>query len=151
MVDAAAMSSARRRRRMGSNLAPVMTATVSCCPMPRRSPRRQMAVALVVLSSTIAHPAWAQLPPFPAPVVLSLPGSTRALGMGDAYAAMTGDPDLIFYNPAQLGAARGLGIAAHRFGTATHLITISGANALAPGGIGFGIQLLDHAAPSLSL
>ncbi len=67
--------------------------------------------------------------------------------MGDAYVALTGDPDLIFYNPAQLTAARGLGIAAHRFGNATTLTTLSAANALAPGGIGIGVQLLDYAAP----
>jgi hypothetical protein len=70
--------------------------------------------------------------------------------MGDAYAALTNDPDLIFYNPAQLTAARGIGVAAHRFGDATTLVTLSAVANLAPGGIGIGVQFLDQATDATS-
>ena len=80
-----------------------------------------------------------------APLVITTPASTRALGVGDAYAALASDPDAIFYNPAQLLPARGLGIAAQRYGDAGTALTASAASVLAPGTIGLGVQFLDHA------
>jgi hypothetical protein len=80
-----------------------------------------------------------------APLVLTAPASTRALGVGDAYAALASDPDAIFYNPAQLLAARGLGAGAQRYGDAATVITVSAASVLAPGTMGLGVHFLDHA------
>ena len=106
-------------------------------------------VLLAVFSDALVEPLAAQMPSIP-PIVLTLPASTRALGMGDAYVAMTADSDLIFYNPAQLISSRGLGIAAHRFDEATTLVTVSTAAALAPGAIAVGVQFLDHATAATS-
>jgi len=83
-----------------------------------------------------------------APLVLQLPGGTRALGMGDAYVAMSGDNDVIFYNPAQLTNARGIGISVQRYGSTATLTTLSSAAAFAPGGLGVGVQMLEHAVPA---
>ena len=79
------------------------------------------------------------------PPVLATAGSTRALALGDAYTALGADPDVIFYNPSQLVAARGIGIAVQRYERATTLLTVSAASVLAPGTVGVGLQLLDHA------
>jgi len=102
-------------------------------------------MALVVLGSS----AGAQAPAI-APLVLTVPSSTRALGLGDAYAALGADPDVIFYNPGQLVPARGLGVGVQRYGDGSAQVTASAASVLAPGTIGLGVQLLDHAtsAPS---
>ena len=113
----------------------------------QRPPR--IAGTLILLGILLPASARGQLPAIP-PVVLSLPASTRALGMGDAYVALTGDPDLIFYNPAQLTAARGIGIGAHRFGDATTHVALSAVANLAPGGIGIGVLFLDQATSAAS-
>lgn len=85
-----------------------------------------------------------------APLVLTVPASTRALGVGDAYTALASDPDAIFYNPGQLVPARGIGIGVQRYGDGSGLITASAASILAPGTVGLGVKILDHAtaAPS---
>jgi hypothetical protein len=98
------------------------------------------------LAGTIAR---AQAPAV-APWVLSVPGSTRALGVGDAYAALASDPDAIFYNPGQLVPARGIGVGVQRFGDGSALVTASGAAVLAPGTIALGVQVLDHATSAAS-
>ena len=81
-----------------------------------------------------------------APLVLTVPASTRALGVGDAYAALGSDPDAIFYNPAQLLPARGLGIGVQRYGDASTVFTAAAASVLAPGTMGLGVQFLDQSA-----
>jgi hypothetical protein len=80
-----------------------------------------------------------------APLVLTAPASTRALGVGDAYTALAADADAIFYNPAQLVPARGLGVGMQRYGGSSNVVTLSAASVLAPGTIALGVQLLDHA------
>jgi hypothetical protein len=82
--------------------------------------------------------------PAVAPTVLTLPGSTRALGIGDAYAALAADPDAIFYNPGQLVPARGLGVSLQRHDEGSSLLTLSAASVLAPGTMGLGVQILDQ-------
>ena len=99
-------------------------------------------LAGLLLSASIVR---AQAPP-----VLTVPGSTRALGIGDAYTALASDPDAIFYNPGQLVPARGIGIGVQRYGDGSGLITASAASVLAPGTVGLGVRILDQAtaAPS---
>ena len=101
--------------------------------------------ARISLLASVAIALAASLAESQAPSVLTTPASTRALGVGDAYAALAADPDAIFYNPAQLLPARGLGVAAQRYGDASTVLTASAASVLAPGTMGLGIQLLDHA------
>lgn len=81
-----------------------------------------------------------------APLVLATSGSARALALGDAYIVLGSDPDVIFYNPAQLVSARGVAVGMQRWTGASSLVTLSGASALAPGAIAVGAQLLDHRA-----
>lgn len=85
-----------------------------------------------------------------APLVLSTPGSTRALALGNAYTALGADPDAIFYNPAQLVAARGISIGLQRYGARSSLMNLSAVSVLAPGTIGIGVQLLDQASSAAS-
>jgi hypothetical protein len=82
--------------------------------------------------------------------VLTAPSSTRALGVGDAYTALAADPDAIFYNPGQLVPARGLGVGIQRYADGSALLTASAASALAPGTMGLGVQILDHATSATS-
>jgi len=98
--------------------------------------------AIAWLAGSVAH---AQGPTI-SPPVLRVPGSTRALALGNAYTALGADPDAIFYNPAQLVPARGVGISVQRFARASTALTLSSATVLAPGTVAVGVQLLDQAA-----
>ncbi|MGI8498134.1 MAG: hypothetical protein ACR2OG_11205 [Gemmatimonadaceae bacterium] len=83
-----------------------------------------------------------------APLVLQLPASTRALGMGNAWVAGR-DHDVIFYNPAQLGVGLGLGVSVERYRSGSTLGTMAASTALGSGGIGIGVQMLDYGATTL--
>jgi hypothetical protein len=80
-----------------------------------------------------------------APLLLDLPASTRALGLGDAYHLASADNDAIFYHPGLIDAARGIGASLAFFGQAT-LVTMSGAADFWHGGMGFGVQSLSYSA-----
>lgn len=82
-----------------------------------------------------------------APLLLQLPGSTRAFALGDAYPLASADNDAIFYHPGLLDAARGIGGSLAFFGQAT-LATLSGAAEFWSGGMGFGVQSLGYSAAS---
>jgi len=83
-----------------------------------------------------------------APLVLRLPGGTRALALGDAWAAGRG-AEVLFYNPAQIGVLRGSTVSAQRFGDAATLGTLSTAGPFGKIWLGAGVQYLDyHAAPA---
>ena len=63
--------------------------------------------------------------------------------MGGAAVAVT-DAAAVLHNPALLASARGLEVGAQRYGRGATLGSLAGAIAYAPGGLGFGIELLDH-------
>jgi hypothetical protein len=100
--------------------------------------------AVIVLTGTLATVANAQGPTI-APPVLGIAGSTRGLALGNAYTALGSDPDVIFYNPALLVPARGIGVALQHYERESSVITLSAASVLAPGTVGIGIQVLDQA------
>jgi hypothetical protein len=81
-----------------------------------------------------------------APLVLDLPGSTRALGLGDSYMVSSPDNDALFYNPALIDGGRGVGASAARYGGATTLLTMSAAADWWGGGVGFGLQAISYGA-----
>ncbi len=85
-----------------------------------------------------------------APLVLATAGSTRALALGDAFTALGSDPDVIFYNPAQLLPARGIGIGMQRYEHGSTVLNVSAASVLAPGTIGVGVQFLDQESDAAS-
>lgn len=100
-------------------------------------------LTLGLLTALAASPARAQQR---APIVLELPASTRALALGGAFVTAGGDHDAIFYNPALLASARGMGAAVQRYGSASTLGVFAAAMELAPGGLGIGVQVLDYGA-----
>jgi len=86
----------------------------------------------------------------PAPLVLLLPGGTRALGVGNAFVAGRG-AEVLFYNPAQMFVLRGTTLSVERFGSASTLGALSTVGPFGKVWLGAGVQYLNyHASPSLS-
>jgi hypothetical protein len=81
-----------------------------------------------------------------APILLELPASTRALGLGGAFVPVGGEPDAIFHNPALLRSARGIAAAVQRYRGSSTLASVSAAIEMAPGGLGVGVQRLEYGA-----
>jgi hypothetical protein len=81
-----------------------------------------------------------------AATVLELSASTRALGLGGAYAAVTGDESSLFYNPAQLPTAprASAGLSAQRYVASSTLAALAAATHFGPGAAALGVQLLDY-------
>ena len=79
-----------------------------------------------------------------APVVLELPASTRALGLGGAFVLSVSDNDAVFYNPGLLDAARGAGLAVQRYSSSSTLGVLSAATEWFGGGLALGIQALSY-------
>ena len=102
--------------------------------------------ALLALLLLVSSPVQAQMREN-APLLLDLPASTRALGLGDAYHLASADNDAIFYHPGLIDAARGIGASLAFFDRAT-LATMSGAAEFWKGGAGFGVQSLSYSAPT---
>ena len=101
---------------------------------------------IVLLISLATTGAAAQQVGLGEPPILQLPGSTRALALGGAYPIGGADPDAIFFNPVLLQNARGVSIAAQRYGSASTLTSLSFTTDL---GLGVGVRILDYA-PSRS-
>lgn len=91
---------------------------------------------------TLAGPAAAQ-DHEQAPLVLLLPGGTRALGVGNAFAAGRGS-EVLFYNPAQMFIIRGTTLSVERFGGASTLGTLSTVGPFGKVYLGAGVQYLDY-------
>ena len=117
------------------------------CTAGRSLPRRRVRLILWCVAGAVLVTSTGQAQ---APLVLTVPASTRALGIGDAYVALGAEPDAIFYNPAQIVPARGLGVGAQRHGDASTVFTASAASVLAPGTMGLGVQLLDQSTTAAS-
>ena len=80
-----------------------------------------------------------------APLVLELPASARAAGLGNAYVLASADNDALFYNPGLLDTSRGLGASVAFYGRAA-LFTLSAAAEWWRGGVGLGVQTLSFSA-----
>ncbi len=83
------------------------------------------------------------------PLLLQLPGSTRALGLGNAYTIGSTDADAIFYNPGLVDNARGASASLSHFGGST-LLSAAAAVDFWHGGIALGVQSLNYSAPDLA-
>ncbi len=79
-----------------------------------------------------------------APLVLELPTSTRALGMGNAYVLTGRDSDALFANPGLLDQSRGSGIAVQQYGSSGTLATMSTVRPWASGVLAIGGQVLAY-------
>jgi hypothetical protein len=109
--------------------------------------RHGVAIGLLLLACAATASAQDRTPaPLPGPVVLQLPPSARTAALGGAWVAGR-DPDVIFYNPAQLvGNARaGIDLSLTRYGPASTLTSLASTYA---GGkwsltLGWGVQLVE--------
>lgn len=100
----------------------------------------------LLLALVVVAPADAQVREN-APLVLQLPASTRAFGLGDAYHLASADNDALFYHPGLIDAARGIGASLAIYERAS-LVTLSGAAEFWSGGVAFGVQSLSYSAPT---
>jgi hypothetical protein len=101
---------------------------------------RLFPIALLICLATTG--AAAQQVDLGAPPILQLPGSTRALGLGGAYLIGAADPDAIFFNPVLLQNARGVSLAAQRYGSASTLTSLAFTTDV---GLGVAVRILDYA------
>lgn len=97
--------------------------------------------AIIVASNTAAFAQGSR-----SGLILTLPTSTRALGLGDAAAAATGDEWALFTSPAQLAKATrfSAGLSSEAYIASTQLSAISVAVPLWRGTLGLGATLLDY-------
>ncbi len=81
-----------------------------------------------------------------AAIVLELPASARALGVGDAYGAFGVDESSIFYNPAQLAGVKRMaaGGSVQRYLASSTLASFAMAVPLRAGTFAIGVQALDY-------
>ncbi len=79
-----------------------------------------------------------------APLVLELPASTRALGLGGAFVLSTAESDAIFNNPGALIDADGVGLAAQRYRSSSTLGTFSAATEWFGGTLALGVQAVGY-------
>ncbi len=100
---------------------------------------RVAGLALLALSATSALAAQRSAP---IPPLLLLPGSTRAMGLGNAYVAGSG-PDVISYNPAQVGESRGTVLSWQSFAGNASLASLATNTSVFGASIGAGVQYLE--------
>ena len=100
--------------------------------------------ALTMLTALTAAPLAAQ--GTRAAVLLTLPTSTRALGLGDASGAAVADEWALFLAPAQLArtGALSVGVASESYLASTQLSAIALAFPAWHGTIGIGATMLDY-------
>jgi hypothetical protein len=98
-----------------------------------------------VLAALVASPSAAQSDGN-APLLLELPASTRALGLGGAFVLSTAESDAIFHNPGAILNADGAGLGVQSYGAASMLGTFSAATAWSGGSLAFGVQALSFGA-----
>lgn len=80
------------------------------------------------------------------PRASQLPGSTRAMALGDAYPTTSGHADALFYHPSLLTGASGFGLDVQRWSATSSSATIAGAFAWMGGGVGVGLRTLQYSA-----
>lgn len=103
-----------------------------------------MRAAALLTLMTLATGQVAAQRPTPPPLLL-LPGSTRAMGLGNAFVAGSG-ADVIFYNPAQVGESRTTVLSTQRFGSRASLASLATNTAALGLSIGFGAQYIEYGA-----
>src|SRR4051812_46064891 len=107
-----------------------------------RRPAVALAIAIPTLLSARPRLLGAQRDPL-APVVLRLPASTRALGLGNTGVALR-DDDVIFYNPAQLVNATGFSAAGEWLSSSSGAGNLSAVTRFNGGGVGVGMRFANY-------
>lgn len=108
--------------------------------MPR--PFRWIAGPLLGAALAAPRAATAQADVSYPAVLLRLPASTRALGMGNV-GIVGRDDDVLFYNPAQLAIARGMSVSAEQFSSSAHDGALSSVTRFYNGGIAVGATVAE--------
>jgi hypothetical protein len=113
-------------------------------------PRSTLLLLTLVTASITAESAGQTVTPSGeaaahAPTVLQVAPGTRAIGFGDAWVAGDG-PEVVFYNPAQIG-TRGSTFSLGRFGGGATLGTLATAGRIAGNSVSIGVRYLDYGAP----
>ena len=103
-----------------------------------------LALVLTSLALGAASPLAAQ----GAPLVLEIPGSVRASGLGGAYLLQSPLPDILFVQTGAIGDARGTSAAYQDFGPNGRGFNAAGAMAWWGGGVAVGVQTLSYSAAS---
>ncbi|CAN5699663.1 hypothetical protein BH23GEM10_BH23GEM10_12530 [soil metagenome] len=109
------------------------------------SPRSSGAITVLLVTITVAMaaaPAAAQQA-YRGPVLLTLPASTRALALGNAFPVGTTDSDHAFYNAAFSDRLRGASAAVHFFGRGS-VFAASAGTEWWHGGLAVGVRALDY-------
>ncbi len=106
-------------------------------------PAARTASALVALTFLCVAPAAAQIAGVH-PKAPQLPGSTRAMALGDSYVMDSGHADALFYHPSLLTNARGFGLETQRWGPSSSSAAVSAAIQAFGGGIGVGLRTLQY-------
>lgn len=108
--------------------------------------RHSMRLFMLAVASAcaLASSATAQAPAT-GPLVLLLPSSTRATGMGNAWVAGR-DETSVFYNPAQINPTTGFGGRLVRYGSDAWLGTLANAVTINWLTLGWGVQVVEFKA-----
>ncbi|MDP2956938.1 MAG: hypothetical protein Q8N53_11005 [Longimicrobiales bacterium] len=112
--------------------------------------RLRAAVAAAALLAVLAPtPAVTQVRGV-LPKVLTLPASTRAMALGNAYQPTARHADGLFYNPALLVGSTGFGIEIQQWSHESSSATAAAAGPWLGGGVAIGLQSLQFSQPSTS-
>jgi hypothetical protein len=114
-------------------------------PPPLLGSSGSLPLAAVLLAALLTLPAAAQSRGR-GPIVLNLPGSTRALAMGNSFTLGSQDPDAVFYQPGLLSQTQGFGVSIQRYGSAATLASFTAGGSWLSGGVVLGIQQLGYGA-----
>jgi len=79
-----------------------------------------------------------------APFILTLPTSTRALGLGGVYVYSSPDADAIFSAPSVISSSRGSSLSAHNYGDEGKYVSLSTTFNISGGVLAFGVQTLTY-------
>jgi len=107
---------------------------------------RWTAVAAIFFAITVGAAHAQTTAETRAAILLTLPASSRALALGEAWSAVADDESALFYNPAQLARVRGFaaGGSLQNYIASTTLGAFAVAVPLKRGTVAFGLQLLDY-------
>lgn len=111
--------------------------------------KRIRAVSLTCFALLASVPAAAQEENY-APLVLQLPATARATGLGGAVVAVR-DVDAIFGNPALVGVASGTTISLTRFSRHAGMGALAASSSLGVFNVGIGVQFVDFESTSFGI
>jgi len=106
------------------------------------------ATALAAILWSLGPASAAAQFPGPGPTLGDVPASTRAMALGDAYAMDSGHADALFYHPALLTGAAGMGLEIQRWDGSGQAVAASAAFAWFGGGVAIGLRTLEYGADS---